>query len=68
MNRLEAYQELNSHLAKTVNQLKCELKKTKDSMILLHRQLETVHEINIELTAQQSNLFKRLEQYEKLLD
>lgn len=37
-------------------------------MILLHRQLETVHEINIELTAQQSNLFKRLEQYEKLLD
>lgn len=64
MNQLEEYRELNSHLAKTVNELKCELRKSNDQVISLHRQLQLVHETSAHWTV----IFDCVDQFERHLD
>lgn len=68
MEYLKKYQAQNNILAKTMNNLKCELKNSKDEIILLNRQLQTERERSIILETEQSELFNCLDKFDALLD
>lgn len=55
-------------LAKAVNHLKMELRKSKHEVLSLRNQLHSSHERNAELVDQQATLFNSVEQFENHLD
>lgn len=68
MEYLRKYQAQNSILAKAINHLKCELRKSKDEIISLNRQLQVEREKSIVLETEQSELFNCLESFDGLLN
>lgn len=68
MEYLKKYQAQNNNLAKTINKLKCELRKSKDEIISLYRQLQVEREKSIVLETEQSELFDCLENVDAILD
>lgn len=65
---LKKYQVQNNILAKTINNLKCELRKSKEEIISLNRQLQVEREKAIVLETEQSDLFNCLDNFDAFLD
>lgn len=68
MDKSKSHQEQNTILAKAVNRLKMELRKSKHEVLSLRHQLQFSREQNVQLTEQQTNLFKSIGQFENSLD
>lgn len=68
MEYLQKYQAQNSILAKAINHLKCELRKSKDEIISLNRQFQVEREKSIVLETIQSELFNCLESFDEFLN
>lgn len=68
MNTSKTHQEQNTILAKTVNELKIELRRSKYEVHLLRNQLQSTLEQNIQMAEQRTNLFNLIEQFQFNLD
>lgn len=68
MDKSKAHQEQNKTLARAVNHLKIELRKSKHEVISLRHQLQLSRENNDQLVEQQTNLFTSIERFENTLD
>ena len=68
MNKSKTHQEQNTVLAKAVNHLKMELRKSKHEVLTLRHQLQVSREQNVQLANQQTNLFDTIGQFENNLD
>lgn len=65
---LKKYQTQNNILAKAINNIKYELRKSKDEIISLNRQLQDEREKSIGLETEQSEIFDCVDKVEELLD
>lgn len=68
MDMSKAYQEQNKTLARAVNHLKMELRKSKHEVISLRHQLQLSNEHNVQLSEQQTSLFESIGKFENHLD
>lgn len=68
MIKSKTHQEQNTVLAKAVNHLKMELRKSKHEVLTLRHQLQASREQNVQLANQQTNLFDTIGQFENNLD
>lgn len=68
MDKSKTHQEQNTVLAKAVNHLKMELRKSKHEVLSLRHQLQLSREQNVQLIEQQTNLFQSIGQFEANLD
>ncbi|XP_055320547.1 uncharacterized protein LOC129577475 [Sitodiplosis mosellana] len=68
MNKSKTHQEQNTILAKAVNHLKMELRKSKHEVSSLRHQLQVSREQNVQMAVQQTTLFETIGQFENNLD
>lgn len=68
MNKTKTHQEQNTVLAKAVNHLKMELRRSRHEVLTLRHQLQVSREQNVQLANQQTTLFDTIEQFENNLD
>lgn len=62
------HREQNTALAKAVNHLKMQLRKSKHEVLSLRQKLQLSREQNVQLTEQQADLFQSVEDFENRLD
>lgn len=64
----KTHQEQNTVLAKAVNHLKVELRKSKHEVLSLRHQLQSSREKNVQLAEQQADIFQSIGEFESRLD